>query len=72
MKTIEAQAKYISDVYNILKETTVAGGIYWSFNDYRTDRPILTVNNSEQYLATCGLYGVGRDLRQSASMLSAL
>jgi hypothetical protein len=70
--SIEAQAKYISDVYNILKETTVAGGIYWSFNDYRTDRPILTVNNSEQYLATCGLYGVGRDLRQSASMLSAL
>jgi hypothetical protein len=70
--SIEAQAKYVSDIYNVMRETGMAGGIYWSFNDYRTDRPILTVNNAEQYLATCGLYGLGRDLRQSATMLSAL
>lgn len=70
--SIEAQAKYISDIYNILLETKAGGGVYWSFNDYRTDRPILTVNNADQFLATCGLYGLDRDLRQGATMLAAL
>ncbi len=70
--SIEAQAKYISDIYNILLETKAGGGVYWTFNDYRTDRPILTVNNSDQYLATCGLYGLDRELRQGATMLAAL
>jgi hypothetical protein len=69
---IEAQAKYISDIYNILLEAEVAGGIYWAFNDYRTDRPILTANNSNQYLASCGVYGLDRELRQGATMLSSL
>ena len=69
---IEAQAKYISDVYNILLETESSGGIYWAFNDYRTDRPILTVNNEDQYIATCGVYDLNHELRQGASMLSAL
>ncbi len=70
--SIEAQAKYISDVYNVLLETEMAGGIYWSFNDYRTDRPVLTVNNDDQYIATCGLYDLERNLRQGATMLAAL
>jgi hypothetical protein len=70
--SIEAQAKYVSDIYNILLETGVAGGIYWSFADYRTDRPVLTVNNGDQTLATCGLFGLDRELRQSANMLGSL
>ncbi len=70
--SIEAQAKFIGDVYNLLLETESAGGIYWAFNDYRTDRPILTVNNSDQDLASCGVYGLNRELRQGATMLAAL
>lgn len=70
--SIEAQAKYISDIYGLIGQSGLAGGIYWAYNDYRTDRPLLTANNSEQYLATCGLYGLGRDLRQGALMLTAL
>lgn len=71
--SIEAQAKYISDIHDVLGQTPVAGGIYWAFNDYRTDRPILTANNSDQYLASCGVYGLDRsELRQGATMLSAL
>ncbi|HVK38899.1 MAG TPA: glycoside hydrolase family 2 TIM barrel-domain containing protein [Candidatus Kapabacteria bacterium] len=70
--SIEAQAKYVSDIYNILLESKVAGGIYWAFSDYRTDRPILTVNNGEQAIATSGLFGLDRELRQSANMLGSL
>ena len=69
---IEAQAKYISDIYGLIEQLGLAGGVYWSYNDYRTDRPLLTVNNDEQYIATCGVYGLDRDLRQGASMLTAL
>ncbi|MBS1913818.1 MAG: hypothetical protein JST22_17655 [Bacteroidetes bacterium] len=69
--SIEAQAKYISDIHSILLETDLAGGIYWSFNDYRTDRPILTANNQDQYLASCGIYGLGRELRQPGGPLLA-
>jgi hypothetical protein len=70
--SVEAQAKYVSDIYNVLQEQPIGGGIYWAFNDYRTDRPILTVNNEKQYLATCGLFGLDRELRQGAAMLGAL
>lgn len=70
--SIEAQAKYINDMYNLMLESELAGGIYWSFNDYRTDRPILTANNDDQYLASCGVFGLDRDLRQGATMLTAL
>ncbi len=70
--SIEAQAKYISDLHNILQESEIAGGIYWSFNDYRTDRPILTANNEDQYLASCGVFDLERGLRQGATMLTAL
>lgn len=70
--SIEAQAKYVSDIYGVIADVGVAGGVYWAFNDYRTDRPLLTVNNDDQYIATCGVYGLDRDLRQSATMLAAL
>ncbi len=70
--SIEAQAKYVSDIYGVIADVGIAGGVYWAFNDYRTDRPLLTVNNDDQYVATCGLYGLDRDLRQSATMLAAL
>jgi len=69
---IEAQAKYISDVVSVLGELKVAGGVYWTFADYRTDRPIMTANNEDENLASCGLYTLDRELRQGASMLLAL
>lgn len=70
--SVEAQAKYISDIYGVIGDVGIAGGVYWAFNDYRTDRPILTANNDDQYIATCGVYGLDRGLRQGASMLAAL
>lgn len=68
----QSQAKFISDVNMILDRTGVAGGIYWAFNDYRTDRPLLTVNNSDQYLASCGLMTLDREMRIAGKTLGAL
>lgn len=70
--SLEAQAKYISDVIAVLGELKIAGGVYWTFSDYRTDRPIMTANNEDEGLASCGLYTLDRELRQGATMLLSL
>lgn len=68
----QSQARFVSDVQIILQGLDVAGGIHWAFSDYRTDRPLLTVNNDDQYLASCGLMTLGRDMRIAGKTLGAL
>lgn len=68
----QSQAKFLSDVYMILERSGIAGGIYWAYNDYRTDRPLLTVNNADQYIASCGLVTLGREVRIAGKTLGAL
>lgn len=68
----QSQAKFISDVNMILERSGIAGGIYWAFNDYRTDRPLLTVDNADQYIASCGLMTLGREMRIAGKTLGAL
>lgn len=68
----QSQAKFISDVHTILNATKVAGGIYWAYSDYRTDRPLLTVNNDDQYIASAGLMSLDREMRIAGKTLGAL
>lgn len=68
----QAQAKYIGDVINVLEREDVAGWVYWAFNDYRTDRPLLTVDNGDQYIASCGLTTLDRTMRIAGKTLGAL
>ena len=68
----QSQAKFISDVLTILDGTDVAGGIHWAYSDYRTDRSLLTVNNPDHYLASCGLLTLDREMRIAGKTLGAL
>ncbi|MCE2502648.1 MAG: hypothetical protein J4G05_01085 [Chlorobi bacterium] len=68
----QAQAKFIGDVYRLRDEISIAGLCYWSFADYRTDRPLLTVNNDDQYLISSGLTTLDRQMRISGTTLGAL
>ena len=68
----QSQAKFISDVQVILGSLDIAGGIHWAYSDYRTDRPLLTVNNDNQYLASCGLLTLNREIRIAGKTLGAL
>ena len=68
----QAQAKYIEDVFALADEIDLPGLFYWAFNDYRTDRPVLTVNNDDQYLASCGLMTLDRQMRIAGNTLGAL
>ena len=67
----QAQARYISDVVTLLDREEVAGYLYWSFNDYRSDRPLLTVDNEDQYLVTSGLMTLDREMRIAGKTLAA-
>ena len=68
----QAQAKYIGDVVTVLEREDVAGYVYWAFSDYRTDRPLLTVDNADQYVASCGLTTLDRSMRIAGKTLGAL
>ncbi len=68
----QAQAKFIGDVVTMLDREDVAGYLYWAFNDYRTDRPLLTVNNEDQFLVSSGLTTLDRSTRIAGKMLAAV
>lgn len=57
----EAQARYILQRFNVIKEIGIAGGVVWAFNDWRGDRPILTVKLKVPELMTGGIVELDRE-----------
>ncbi len=57
----EAQARFLLQRYNVIRETGIAGGVVWSFNDWRGDRPILTVRLQNAELMTAGIVEMTRE-----------
>jgi len=50
----EAQARYLYQRYDAIKGADVAGSFVWSFDDWRGDRPMLTVQSNTPDLYTQG------------------
>jgi hypothetical protein len=59
----EAQARYFLQRFEVLKALDYDGGIVWSFNDWRGDRPSLTVHSGDPTLHSMGLVSMARDKR---------
>ena len=53
----EAQARFYLQRFDILKSLDCDGGIVWSFNDWKGDRPSLTVHTGNPWMHTQGLVG---------------
>jgi beta-galactosidase len=70
--SVEAQRYYIMNAYNLVANNKIAGSIFWSFNDYKINNPLLTVNNSEQDLCSSGLFTRDRQQRLSYSTLQSI
>jgi beta-galactosidase len=70
--SIEAQAYYILHLINISREQGLAGNIVWSFNDYIMNKPLLLVNNENQYNCSSGIVSRDRSVRLSYKTLQAL
>ena len=59
----EAQARYYLQRFDILKSLDCDGGIVWSFNDWKGERPSLTVRSGDPWMHTRGLVSAGREKR---------
>jgi hypothetical protein len=57
----EAQARYLLQRYNVIKDLGIAGGVVWAFNDWRSDRPVMTVKLSIPELMTAGIVEMNRE-----------
>jgi hypothetical protein len=59
----EYQARYAVLFYNMMTEAKIAGGVFWSYNDWYSDRPALTARSTDPYLCTMGIVNSSREKR---------
>lgn len=59
----EAQARFYLQRFDMLRSLDYDGGIVWSFNDWRGDRPALTVHSGDPTLHSMGLVSAQREKR---------
>lgn len=70
--SVEAQARYAMQMHDVIKDAGIAGGILWSYSDWRTDRPALTTRSSDPYMRAMGVVGYDREKRPAYDVMRAL
>jgi beta-galactosidase len=71
--SVEAQAKLIRNCFRTLQENGISRNVtISSFNDYLAERPVLNVNNNDQFVITSGFVSRSRDARVAYQMVKAL
>ena len=70
--SMEYQSRYAVLFYNMMVETKIAGGIFWSYNDWYSDRPALTARSSDPYLCTMGIVNSSREKRTGFNYVRTL
>lgn len=70
--TMEAQRNYMMHTANLVNNYKLAGLVYWAFNDYLLNNPIMTVNNPMQDVCSVGLFSRSRHQRLTYSTLQVL
>ena len=68
----EAQARYLFQRYDAIKEAGVAGSFLWSFEDWRGDRPLLTVQSVTPDLYTQGMVEFNREKKVSYDVVRSM
>lgn len=68
----ESQARFIQQIYPILRELNIAGGFVAAYADWRGDRSILTLDQKDHFLHPIGLVGMEREKRVSYDAVKAL
>ncbi len=70
--TMEAQRNYMMHIANLVNNYKLAGLVYWAFNDYQLNNPLMTVNNPQQDECSVGLFSRARHQRLTYSTLQVL
>ncbi len=59
----QAQARYILQHVDIIRASNADGVFLWAFNDWKGDRPALTVNSTDPWMHSLGVVSRGREKR---------
>ena len=70
--SLESQARTAMLLHEAIKDSKIAGGVLWSFNDWRTDRPSLTTHSRDPYLHTMGIVSGEREKRIAFDVTRAM
>ena len=70
--SLESQALHAKQIFEVMKESRIAGSVLWAFNDWRCDRPALTAHENDPYMKTMGLVAYDREKRISYDVARAL
>lgn len=70
--SLEQQAYYIQNCFQIAKQLSTSGSIIWSFNDYVLQNPMLILNLKDNFICTSGIVMRNRQPRLSFNTLQAL
>lgn len=70
--SLEAQARFVMQIYEAAKEAKIGGSVLFSFNDWRTDRPTLSTHSGDPYLQAMGLVSQDREKRTSFDVARAM
>jgi hypothetical protein len=68
----EAQARMLQQRFAVMKELNVAGSLVFSFNDFRSDRPILSVKPITPLVHTNGLVELNREKKTAYDIVNSL
>jgi beta-glucuronidase len=68
----EAQARALLQRYTIIKELSPSGGFISTFNDYRSDRPVLVVNPSSMNIHTSGIVELNREKKVAYDVVRSM
>jgi beta-galactosidase len=68
----EFQAYFIKNCYNLSLQKKLAGVLINSYNDYKTNYPVLSLNYFDQYINTDGITDIYHSNRTSVNTLKAL
>ena len=68
----QAQARFFIQRLEILRSLDFDGAVIWSFNDWRGDRPALTVHTGDPWMHAMGLVSARRERRLSYEAIRAV
>lgn len=70
--SIEFQAQYILQRFNLMQKHQLAGSLVWTYNDYFLENPLLQVANVDPYGCYSGLVNNVRQTRLAFNVLRSL
>lgn len=70
--SLEAQARFVMQMHEIVRDAPVAGSVLWSYNDWRTDRPALSSHSGDPRLQAMGIVDGARERRIAFDVVRSL